>query len=405
MTTDTSIPSPSNTGPRPYRLHIEQATLEDLHERLARTRWPDQPPGIGWERGVPVDYLRDLVRYWAEGFIWRAAETRLNEVPQFLAHVDGQPIHFLHVRSPHPDAVPLLMTHGWPSSSVEFLRALGPLTDPTAHGGDARDAFHVIAPTLPGYGLSTPLAGAGWGNLFRVAQAWAELMSRLGYERYALQSTDVGTGVAGLLAMVDGARIIGSHLTGTTAGMPFGPPLETEGLDPADAERARRYNAYREDGVGYLHMQATRPQTLAYGLTDSPVAHLAWIVEKFREWTDPAAALPEDAVDRDQLLTAVTLSWFTRAAASSAHATYEGMEVWRQMVASAESAGAATAEHPPGPPVGYAVFAADTTIRGLADPAGRVRHWSTFDRGGHFPAMEVPELLVEDVRAFLRPLR
>ncbi|WP_256840545.1 epoxide hydrolase family protein [Ornithinimicrobium faecis] len=389
----------------PYRIHIDQTELDDLRDRLALTRWPDQPAGTGWERGVPVDYLRRLVDYWADGFDWRRQESQLNELPQLMTQVDGQDIHVVHVRSPHPEAVPLLMTHGWPSSSVEFQKVIGPLTDPPAFGGDARDAFHIVAPTLPGYGLSTPMADPGWGNLFRVAQAWSELMSRLGYERYALQSTDVGSGVAGLLAMVDGERIVGSHLTGTTAGMPFAPPLETEGLDAADAERARLFNAQREDGYGYLHQQATRPQTLAYALADSPVAHLAWIVEKFHEWTDPAAALPGDAVDLDHLLTSVTLGWFTRAGASSAHSTYEGMQVWPQMVAAAAAGDGESWEASAGPPVGYAVFAADTTIRSLADPAGQVSHWSTFDRGGHFPAMEVPDLLVEDVRDFLRPLR
>ncbi len=193
--------------------------------------------------------------------------------------------------------------------------------------------FDLVIPSLPGYGMSPPVTGTGWGNLFRVAQAWAELMTRLGYERYGAQSTDAGAGVAALLAMVDGERMVGSHLTGTAAAMPFGPPLETDGLSEADQARARSFNAFQEDGMGYLHLQATRPQTLAFALTDSPVAQLAWIVEKFQAWTDPAAELPEDAVDRDQLLTNVSLTWFNRAGASSAHATYEGIQAWRELVA------------------------------------------------------------------------
>jgi pimeloyl-ACP methyl ester carboxylesterase len=390
MNTDTVI--------RPFQIHIPDADVDDLRDRLDRTRWPAQPAGTGWSRGVPVDYLRDLAGYWAHEYDWRAHEARLNEIPQFVTTIDGQDIHFLHLRSGRPDALPLVLTHGWPSSPVEFLRVLGPLTDP-----DSPDAFDVVVPTLPGYGISPPVDEPGWGNLFRVAQAWAELMRRLGYERYGAQSTDAGAGVAALLAMVDGDRLVGSHLTGTTAAMPFGPPVDEEAVRPADRDRARRFNEFRDQGVGYLHLQATRPQTLAYALTDSPVAQLAWVVEKFREWTDPARELPEDAVDKDQLLTSVSLTWFNRAGASSAHATYEGMQAYREIAASMGDGG--WDEGPEGPPVGYAVFAADTTIRSLVDPGGRVQHWSEFERGGHFPAMEVPDLLVDDVRAFFRPLR
>jgi epoxide hydrolase len=394
---------------RPFRIAVPDEDLADLRERLARTRWPDEPPGVGWSRGVPVDYLKDLAGYWADGYDWRKQEAMLNENPQFVTVIDGQPIHFLHVRSPEPDALPLLATHGWPSSPVEFLRIIGPLADPRAHGGDPADAFHLVIPSLPGYGFSTPVREPGWGNLFRVAQAWAELMRRLGYGRYAVQGTDVGAGVAGMVAMVDAGRVAGMHLTGTTAAMPFGPPVELEGLSEADRARAERFNAFQTDGLGYLHIQATRPQTLAYGLHDSPVGQLAWIVEKFQDWTDPAAELPTDAVDRDQLLTNVTIYWLTGAGASSAHATYEGMQAWRAIAAQqAEQAGghgdAGSGAEPSGPPTGVAVFAADTTIRPLLDP-GNTMHWSEFDRGGHFPAMEAPDLVVGDVRSFFRGLR
>jgi pimeloyl-ACP methyl ester carboxylesterase len=396
------------TGIRPFRIAIPQEDLDDLRDRLARTRWPGDP-GDGWRRGVPLGYLKELADYWADGFDWRKQEARLNELPQFLTSIDGQDIHFLHVRSPEPAALPLLVTHGWPSSPVEFLEIVGPLTDPRAHGGDPADAFHLVAPSLPGYGFSTPVREPGWGNLFRVARAWAELMGRLGYGRYAVQGTDVGAGVAGMLAMVDPGRVVGVHLTGTAAGMPFGPPVELEGLSGSDRARAERFNAYQADQLGYLHLQATRPQTLAYGLHDSPAGQLAWIVEKFQEWTDPAAALPEDAVDRDQLLTNVSVYWFTGSGASSAHATYEGMQAWRQIAAQQAEApgahdGAPTGAAPSGPPTGVAVFAADTTIRSRLDP-GHAMHWSEFDRGGHFPAMEAPDLLVGDVRAFFRALR
>jgi pimeloyl-ACP methyl ester carboxylesterase len=394
---------------RPFRIDIPQADLDHLTDRLARTRWPDEPPGTGWSRGVPLDYLEELAAYWADGFDWRTQEARLNELPQFVTTIDGQDIHFLHVRSSEPSALPLLLTHGWPSSPVEFLKVIDPLTDPRASGGDPADAFHLVIPSLPGYGFSTPVREPGWGNLFRVAQAWAELMRRLGYGRYAVQGTDVGAGVAGMLAMVDADRVAGVHLTGTSAGMPFGPPIELEGLSEADRARAERFNAYQEEQLGYLHLQATRPQTLAYALNDSPAGQLAWIVEKFHDWTDPTAELPTDAVDRDQLLTGVSVYWFTGSGASSAHATYEGMQAWREIAAQqAKEPGADEAAHagagPSGPPTGVAVFAADTTIRSRLDP-GRAMHWSEFDRGGHFPAMEAPDLLVGDVRAFFRPLR
>ena len=288
---------------------------------------------VGWDRGVPLDYLKDLAEYWRTGYDWREHESRLNEIPQFTTAIDGQNVHFLHVRSPEPEALPLILTHGWPSSPFEFLDVIGPLTDPRAHGGDPADAFHVVIPSLPGYGFSTPMREEGWGNLFRVAGAWAELMRRLGYERYAVQGTDVGSGVAGMLAMVDAERVVGVHLTGTVAAMPFGPPVALDDLSASDRARAERFNRYQEDGLGYLHIQATRPQTLAYGLNDSPVGQLAWIVEKFQEWTDPVTELPEDAVDRDRLLTNASIFWFAGAGASSAHATYEGMQAYRQMAA------------------------------------------------------------------------
>jgi pimeloyl-ACP methyl ester carboxylesterase len=390
---------------QPFTINIPQADLDDLHERLARTRWPGDLPGLGWSRGVPLDYLRQLAEYWRSGYDWRAEEARLNVLPQFTTEIEGQTIHFLHVKSPEPRAMPLLITHGWPSSPVEFLRVIGPLTDPRAHGGDPADAFDLVIPSLPGYGFSTPVRATGWGNLFRVAQAWMELISRLGYERYAVQGTDVGSGVAGMLGMLDAQRVVGTHLTGTVAGMPFGPAVELEGLSEADRARGERFNQYQAEGLGYLHMQATRPQTLAYALNDSPVGQLAWIVEKFQEWTDPTAQLPEDAVDRDQLLTNVSIFWFSGAGASSAHGIYEGMQAFREMVARQSQGSSGHAGAQPGPPTGVAEFAADTTIRSLLDPGNTIAHWSEFERGGHFPAMEVPDLLVGDLRNFFRRLR
>ncbi len=391
----------------PFRIEIPQADLEDLRSRLARTRWParpsvDRPSVDDWSRGVPLDYLKELAGYWATDFDWRAQEAALNEVPQFTTEIDAQTIHFFHLQSPEPDALPLILTHGWPSSPVEFTKLIGPLTDPRAYGGDPADAFHVVLPSLPGYGFSNPLGEAGF-NLFGVAQSWATLMSSLGYERYAAQGTDVGAGVAGMLPMVDPRRVAGVHLSGTGASTPFGPALELDGLSAADRARAEKFNKFRDEGLGYLILQSTRPQTLAYSLSDSPAGQLAWIVEKFHEWTDPAAMLPEEAVDRDQLLTNVSIFWFTGSGASAAHAVYEGMQAWRAFAAQQESGVAQ--QWQAGPPTGVAVFAADTTIRPLMDPLGKIEHWSEYDRGGHFAAMEVPDLLADDIRAFCRPLR
>ena len=396
----------TNTDIRPFRIAIPQADVDELRRRLASARWPEPPaptPASDWSRGVPVSYLRSLADYWATGFDWRAQEARLNAFPQFTTTIDGQTIHFLHVRSPNPNATPLIITHGWPSSSAEFADIIGPLTDPTlpaAHGGDPADAFHLVIPSLPGFGFSTPLAGAGWGNLFRVAGAWAELMRRLGYDRYVAHGGDVGSGVAGMLPMVDPDRVTGVHINGP-APFPFGPAMDAAALAaPSDKLRAERFNRYREQGLGYLHMQSTRPQTLAYGLNDSPVAQLAWIVEKFAEWTDPAAALPDEAVDRDRLLTLVSIAWFTGSGASSAHFTFEGMQAFAEFAR--ESGGAVKLFSAEGSRLGVSVFAGDFSVRSVLDPDGAASSWTEYDRGGHFPAMEVPELLVGELRRFFR---
>jgi pimeloyl-ACP methyl ester carboxylesterase len=396
---------------RPFRIEIPQTELDDLQSRLAQTRWPRDLDGMGWDRGAPVSYLRPLAEYWRDRFDWRQQEAYLNEFPQFVTDVDGQQLHFVHIRSEVPEARPLLMLHGWPSSFVEFLDLVGPLTDPVAYGGRAQDAVHLVIPSLPGYGFS-PLSGAGWGDLFRVAGAFAELMTRLGYDRFLAQGTDVGSGIVGMLPMVAPGRVIATHVNGPSP-FPLGPAIPLDGLDPADSDRAARFNTFREDGAGYLHIQATRPQTIAYGLNDSPVAQLAWIVEKFKEWSDPAVVLPEDSVGIDRLLTTVTLYWLGQTGWSSAHALCGGMQVYRRFAAapSAEidsdadaawDGGGDTGEWqaPPAPPAGASIFAADLSVRPVVDAAGAFKSWTEHDSGGHFPAMEVPELLVADIREF-----
>jgi epoxide hydrolase len=379
---------------RPFQVAIPQADLDDLTDRLARTRWPDELPGVGWTRGVPLGYLKELAAYWADGFDWRAQEARLNQFPQHSTTIDSQPIHFLHVRSPEPDALPLLVTHGYPSSVAEFLEIIGPLSDPRAHGGDPADAFHVVAPSLPGFGFSTPLQQAGWESS-RTARAWVELMARLGYTRYGAHGGDIGGGVSGDLSGLDPDRVVGAHVNTdpTTLALLDFLPAELDGLSEAEAVSHQRLRQYGEDGKGYLQLQGTRPQTLAYGLTDSPAGQLAWIVEKVKEWTDPSAELPDQAVDRDQLLTNVSVYWFTRSGASAAQFIYEAAHAVREWGA------------PSPAPTGFAVFGEGSLMRRVLDPEHKVEHWSEFDRGGHFPAMEVPDLLVGDVRAFFRRLR
>ncbi|GAB3959529.1 epoxide hydrolase [Actinoallomurus acanthiterrae] len=372
-----------------FRIDVPQAQLDDLRDRLAATRWPDELPGVDWSYGVPAGYARRLAEYWRTGFDWRAAEARLNAFPQFTTRIDGQNIHFLHVRSPEQDALPLIITHGWPGSVAEFMKVIGPLTDPAAHGGDPADAFHVVAPSIPGFGFSGPTTETGW-DLNRVAPAWAELMRRLGYQRYGAQGGDSGAVISPMLGRADTAHVAGVHVNGGL-GFPTGDPAEFEGLTETELARLGQYQD--QDRAGYAMIQATRPQTLAFGLHDSPAAQLAWIAEKFKEWTDPARELPEDAVDVDQLLTDISIYWFTGTAASSARLYKETQKSW----------GAATEYSPL--PHGVAVFPGDPGVRRIAERDHKVVHWSEFDRGGHFAAMEAPELLVEDIRAFFRTVR
>jgi pimeloyl-ACP methyl ester carboxylesterase len=372
----------------PYRIDISQRALDDLRDRLGRTRWPDELPGVGWDLGVPLDYLKGLAEYWATTYDWRGQEAALNEFAQFTTVIDDQNVHFLHVRSPEPEALPLLITHGWPGSIAEFLDIIGPLTDPAAHGGDPADAFHVIAPSIPGFGFSGPTHETGW-NTVRVAYAWAELMRRLGYERYGAQGGDTGALVSPELGRIDPEHLAGIHVNNLLT-FPSG---ELHDLSDADQGRLKLMQRWQNEMAGYASIQSTRPQTLAYALTDSPAGQLAWIVEKFKEWTDPAARLPEDAVDRDRLLTDVSIYWLTATAGSSARLYYEGAKSWGQPT------------EPSAVPTGVAVFPMDITIRSIAESQHNIVHWTEFDRGGHFAAMEAPGLLVADIREFFRPLR
>ncbi|WP_219415963.1 epoxide hydrolase family protein [Pseudonocardia nigra] len=385
-------------GIRPFTVDVPQAHLDDLRARLASTRWPDEPPGVGWSRGVPVGYLKELAEYWRTGFDWRAQEAALNAYPQYLATVDGQNVHFLHVRSPEPDATPLLLLHGWPGGVTDFLDVFGPLADPAAHGRAPAQAFHLVVPSLPGFGFSTPLAGPGMGT-GRMAGVLAELMSRLGYEQFGVHGYDTGSWVGPEIGRQVPDRLLGVHVQALLT-FPVGAEGELDGLSEAEQRRWQRMQDFND---GYLQCNSKRPQTVAYGLHDSPVGQLAWIVEKFKELTEPADGLPEDAVDRDRILTDVSLYWFTGTAGSAAQIYYEEMtaNAWTDP---GDGWDDSSTGRPASVPTGVLVSAHDVTIRRWAERDHDVVRWTELDRGGHFLAMEAPDLLVADLRAFFAAL-
>ncbi|UQX05308.1 epoxide hydrolase family protein [Streptomyces sp. RerS4] len=384
-------------GLEPFRIDVPQRELDDLDARLRRVRWPDGLDGVGWSYGIPLAEMRELVRHWREEYDWRAAEARLNRWPQYTTVIDGARVHFAYLRSPEPDATPLLMTHGWPGSFVEFQRVAGPLTDPRAHGGDPADAFHLVLPSIPGFTLSGPTTEPGW-EFKRVARAFGVLMERLGHASYGVQGGDWGAAISRELGRLRPGNVIGVHLNLLPGGGATAEPREAElaALSPAERERTRasweRYRVWARERQGYADIQATRPQTLAYGLNDSPVGLLAWIGEKFAEWSDPRCP-----IDREQMLTNVMLYWLTGTVGSAARIYYER--------AHADYHG-----QPPEvstTPTALADFPRDNFIplRHVAARTDAIVRWTSYDRGGHFPAMEVPELLVGDVRAFFRELR
>lgn len=374
----------------PFRIDIPQAQLDDLKSRLANTRWPDELPDVGWSYGVPASYLKELAEYWRTSYDWRKHEAALNRYPHFRTEVQGQQLHFLHVGSPEPDALPLLLTHGWPGSFVEFQELIEPLTDPRAHGGDPADAFQLVIPSLPGFGFSGPTRRAGDSSTQRYAQVLAELMARLGFDRYGAHGGDAGSLVSPELGRIDTEHVVGVHMNG-----PITIPVWDD--DPSsfpedEREALAKLNNWGEEGGGYAGIQGDRPQNLAYGLTDSPVAQLAWIVEHFKHLTDPARELPEDAVDKDQLLTNVSVYWLTATAGSSARIYKESADWGSQKQSS-------------GVPTGVAVFPGDLSLRTIVARENNLVHWSCFDRGGHFAAMEAPDVLAGDIREFFRKVR
>jgi len=369
---------------------IPDADLHDLKARLGRVRWGRPDPAGDWSRGIPADYLKGLADYWRDRFDWRAQEERLNRLPQFTTEIDGQTFHFAHLKSGHPEAVPLLLCHGWPGSFIEFDRVI----DELAYPKDPVDAFDLVVPSLPGFGFSVPLAGPGW-DLPRTTRAYATIMDRLGYQRYGVHGSDIGSGIAGHLASFYPERVIGTHVASDRSALNYVGVFLPLPPDLSNFEKAEldSIKAAGRDGDGYFRQQSSKPQTLAYGLGDSPVGQLAWIAEKFAEWTDPKKPLPDEAVDRDQLLANISLYWFTNSAGSSAQWYWE----------TSHSSAGWTA--PSEVPVGWAVFNTHNLVRRIMDPQHKIGHWSEFESGGHFPAMEQPELLAGDIQKFFRGLR
>jgi epoxide hydrolase len=369
-----------------FRIDVPTEVLDDLRARLAQTRWPEAECVDDWSQGIPLAYTRELAAYWADGYDWRAREAALNRFDQFITEIDGLDIHFIHQRSPHADALPLVITHGWPGSIAEFQKVIEPLVNPAS--GRPEDAFHVVCPSLPGYGFSGKPAETGWG-VGKIAQAWETLMLRLGYERYGAQGGDWGAAVTTQIGR-NGGHCIAIHLN-----MPIARPAAGSGGDLTEDEQQAlaAYAEHRQWGTGYSKQQSTRPQTLGYGLVDSPVGQLAWIVEKFWAWTD-CDGHPENALSRDELLDNVMLYWATASGASSARLYWES---FNNLVTDGRVE----------LPTGVAVFPKEIlrTPRRWCEAAYNVTHWSTMPRGGHFAAFEQPDLFVDDVRAFFATVR
>jgi pimeloyl-ACP methyl ester carboxylesterase len=377
----------------PFRIHVPDAVLADLRERLARTRFPAAIDGAGWSYGTERGYLEELCRYWQKDFDWRAEEAALNRFAQFRTSIEGLGLHFIHVRSREPNALPLVISHGWPGSIVEFVKIIGPLTDPVAHGGRAEDAFHVVCPSLPGYGFSDAPREPGW-DVRRVAKSFAKLMGRLGYTRYGAQGGDWGSMVSIQLGDLDAAHLAGIHLNLVMATPPEHNP--TEGLSPLELARLGEMDRFQKEELGYYQIQATKPESLGYGLNDSPAGLAAWIVEKFRTWSDSGGQV-ERRFSKDELLTNITIYWATQTINSSMRLYYESTR--------AGTLGALGKRLEV--PVGCALFPRELFIppRRWAEAAYNVQQWTEMPSGGHFAALEEPGLLVDDIRTFFRKLR
>lgn len=377
-----------------FRIHVEESVLADLQNRLARTRWPDQLDGAGWDYGTDLGYLKELCAYWRNGFDWRRQEALLNQFPQFTTDISGLRLHFIHQRSPHAAALPLIVTHGWPGSIYEFVKIIGPLTTPEKFGGRPEDAFHLIAPSMPGYGFSTAPREPGF-DIRRVAETHVALMEQLGYARYGAQGGDWGAPASAWMAVLAPDRLCGIHLNMTLGRKPAD-PAKAAALTAEELRRLDRARKFRAAETGYQAIQGTKPQTLGYGLTDSPAGLAGWIAEKFRTWSDCGGNV-ESRFTKDELLANIMIYWINGNIAASTRLYYETLKAGRF--------GA-----PPGrveAPTGFALFPGELALlpRSWTEEAFHVTHWTEMPRGGHFAALEEPTLLVDDIRAFFHALR
>jgi len=378
-----------NPAITPFKVDIPQTQLDDLKARLANTRWPNPEPVDDWSQGAPLGAVQSLCKYWEQSYDWRRCESELNKYPQFTTEIDGLDIHFLHIRSPHENAMPMIMTHGWPGSILEFIRVIEPLTNPTAHGGSADDAFHLVIPSLPGYGFSGKPTCTGWG-LERIAKAWISLMERLEYSKYVAQGGDWGSGVTSAIGYIHPAECLAIHVN-----MALAQPSEEDmaSLTERDQKALADLKYYFDSDAGYAIIQKTRPQSLGYGLADSPAAQAAWIYEKFHRWTDNNGR-PEDALTIDQMLDDISIYWLSNSGASSARLYWESFD--------------SIFAKPMTIPCGISIFPKE-----LFRPARKwaeclyqnLIHWNELDKGGHFAAFEQPELFVNEVRSCFSKIR
>jgi pimeloyl-ACP methyl ester carboxylesterase len=373
----------------PFTLAIPESDLEDLRRRLDQTRWADAETVTDWSQGSPLAKVRALCEHWRHGYDWRACEARLNAFGQYKTTIDEQGIHFLHVRSPHPNAMPLIITHGWPGSVIEFMKVIGPLTDPTAHGGDAADAFHVVAPSLPGYGFSDKPTSPGWG-VPRIALTWIKLMERLGYERWVAQGGDWGAAVTTAIGVIRPPACAAIHVN-----MPlvYPTPEDMSDMTPTEQAAVASLAHYRDKDSGYSKQQQTRPQSLGYGLVDSPVGQAAWIYEKLWAWTDNKGA-PEDALTQDEMLDNIMLYWLPATGASSARLYWESFGQFGSVNLAL--------------PVGVSIYPKEifrASRRWAEKHMSNIIHWNELEKGGHFAAWEQPELYVKEIRDCFRHVR
>jgi pimeloyl-ACP methyl ester carboxylesterase len=382
-----------NKNIEPFKIEVPEVVLVDLRDRLARTRWPDEVNDENESYGTSLSYLKELCAYWKDTYRWREQEAELNRFPQFLTEIGGLNIHFIHARSREPDALPLIITHGWPGSIVEFMKIIDPLTDPVGHGGEARDAFHVVCPSLPGYGFSDAPGNPGMGP-GEIAEIETELMARLGYSRYGAQGGDWGAVVSTFMGALDPEHCIGIHLNLVFADPPGKEEDPTSGLTAREKAYLEENQKFQTEEMGYFHVQSTRPQSLGYALNDSPAGLAAWIVEKFRVWTDCSGHV-ENKFTKDELLTNIMLYWVTGKITASMRLYFEAAHGNMGAVGVSEV------------PVGGAIFPKDVvkTPRSWAEKQYNLVHWTEMPSGGHFAALEEPELLTRDIRKFFRLVR